>query len=716
MPAKRPRKTKPTTARSGRPREKRTSEVRAKLAGHYERQREAVQRHNEEARQAARNIGEVPPCVNPVRKESCRNSFRRFCETYFAAAFCRPWSDAHLQALRTIEAVVTGGGTFAVAMPRGSGKTALAKASVLWAVLYGRHEYVAIIGPEARYAEQAIADIRTVLESSQLLADDFPEVCYPIQCLKGTHKKLLWGPDNEPIHMALKSLRIQLPNVPPSECNEAVIEATGLTGQIRGMHYARRDGSIVRPSFLFIDDPQTEESAASPSQSKFRERVVNGSILGLAGPGRKVSAMLAGTVMRPDDMVARLVDRERNPQWCGSCVSMITRWPANKGAWDKYLEFRREAWRKHGGRAKVSAACNEYYVANREALDKGASVYWEHRYDDDEVSALQHAMNFVGDRGEETFYCEYQNQPKDDDHRSAFAAERATILSRRVFRERGVIPVDCVHLSAFIDVHRENSVLFWVVLASGDDYTAHVVDYGTHPKQRVRHFTTRRLGATLAMEYPRAGPTGAIRAGIDALSTELLEREFRREDGTVVRVDRLLVDSGHETALVNEACRTSPYRERVFPSRGFGVTAVQRSLLDYTRKPGERHGWHWIIRRTADGAGRYVQFDANHWKTFVHARFMTQPGDAGAWTLFDDDHDLLADHLGAEQPREVASAGRKVVQWLERPNHPDNHWFDCLVGCAVGASILGAALRGVPRAEAKKPLRKYNASAMFRVM
>jgi hypothetical protein len=27
-----------------------------------------------------------------------------------------------------------------------------------------------------------------------------------------------------------------------------------------------------------------------------------------------------------------------------------------------------------------------------------------------------------------------------------------------------------------------------------------------------------------------------------------------------------------------------------------------------------------------------------------------------------------------------------------RPEASDNHWFDCLTGCAVGASILGATL------------------------
>jgi len=36
-----------------------------------------------------------------------------------------------------------------------------------------------------------------------------------------------------------------------------------------------------------------------------------------------------------------------------------------------------------------------------------------------------------------------------------------------------------------------------------------------------------------------------------------------------------------------------------------------------------------------------------------------------------------------------------VDEWKLRPTRPDNHWLDCLVGCAVAASIQGAALAGI---------------------
>ena len=47
--------------------------------------------------------------------------------------------------------------------------------------------------------------------------------------------------------------------------------------------------------------------------------------------------------------------------------------------------------------------------------------------------------------------------------------------------------------------------------------------------------------------------------------------------------------------------------------------------------------------------------------------------------------------------------GRELDEWRLRQPGLDNHWLDCLVGCAVAASIQGALLFGT---EAKRPLRK----------
>jgi hypothetical protein len=70
-------------------------------------------------------------------------------------------------------------------------------------------------------------------------------------------------------------------------------------------------------------------------------------------------------------------------------------------------------------------------------------------------------------------------------------------------------------------------------------------------------------------------------------------------------------------------------------------------------------------------------------------------GDPGCLSLFGHDskrHQLLSEHLVAEYRVKTLANGRTVDEWKTRVNNPDNHWLDCLVGCAVGASICGAEL------------------------
>jgi len=64
---------------------------------------------------------------------------------------------------------------------------------------------------------------------------------------------------------------------------------------------------------------------------------------------------------------------------------------------------------------------------------------------------------------------------------------------------------------------------------------------------------------------------------------------------------------------------------------------------------------------------------------------------------------MLADHLTSELRVNVTAKGRSVDEWRLRSPGRDNHWLDCLVGCAVGASMLGVSLQ---EASAKPVERK----------
>ena len=109
-------------------------------------------------------------------------------------------------------------------------------------------------------------------------------------------------------------------------------------------------------------------------------------------------------------------------------------------------------------------------------------------------------------------------------------------------------------------------------------------------------------------------------------------------------------------------------------------------------------------------AVRHVVYDTNYWKSSVHARLAVPMGDRGCLSLFGDNaeqHRMFAEHLTAEYRVKTEGRGRKVDEWKMRPERGDNHWFDCLVGCAVAASMQGVVLEGT---EGATPVKRNRVS------
>ena len=266
----------------------------------YDAIKEQARERNKRLSLSGRNIGEIPPVVNPERKAMACASFQGFCETYFPQTFHLPWSDDHLKVIAKIEKAVLEGGLFAMAMPRGSGKTTLCETACLWAILIGAREYVCLIGSDEEHAASMLESIKSELENNELLLEDFPEAVYPIHCLEGIHQRASGQLYNgSPTHIGWTAKRIVMPTIQGSKASGAIIGVAGITGRIRGMKHKRPDGKAVRPSLVLTDDPQTDESARSLSQCETREKLVAGAILGLAGPGNKIAGLMTLTVVRP---------------------------------------------------------------------------------------------------------------------------------------------------------------------------------------------------------------------------------------------------------------------------------------------------------------------------------------------------------------------------------------------------------------------------------
>lgn len=643
---------------------------------------------------AGRDIGDLPAVVNTERKAKAASDFRFFCDRYFPLTFHLPWSPDHLKVIAKIEQAVLRGGLFAMAMPRGSGKSTICECACIWAVLYGHCEFVCLIGSDEGHAMDMLDSIKMELDGNDLLLEDFPEVVYPIQCLDGIANRCNGQlHKGERTHIGWTAREIVLPSIFGSKASGAIIKVAGITGRIRGMKYKRADGKTVRPTLVVLDDPQTDESARSLSQCATRESILAGAVLGLAGPGKKISGIMPCTVIRPSDMADSILDRDKHPEWNGERTKMVYSFPADEKLWQRYAEIRAESMRQ--GNAGDEAT--EFYRQNRDAMDQGAVAAWPERFNHDELSAIQHAMNLKL-QDEAAFFAEYQNEPLPAESATDDELTADHIANKFNRLKRGDVPIGCNHLTMFIDV--QASVLFFVVAAWEDDFAGYVIDYGTFPDQKRPYFTLRDARNTLTAATKAGGLEGAIYGGLESLTQDLLGREWRRDDGAMLRIDRCLIDAnwGSSTDIVYQFCRQSAHGGIVLPSHGRFVGASSQPFSEYKRKPGDRVGLNWRMPNVqGKRAVRHAIFDTNYWKSFVHARLAVAMGDRGCLSLFGDSadrHRLFAEHLSAEYRVQTQGRGRTVDEWKQRPERGDNHWFDCLVGCAVGASIQGVHLPG----------------------
>ncbi|MFA6661279.1 MAG: terminase gpA endonuclease subunit, partial [Bacilli bacterium] len=595
----------------------------ATIGRSYDEIKEAARERSAAASQTGRDIGAIPKVENKKRKEACRNDLKLFLETYFAQKFKIAWSQDHLIVIKKIEDAVLRGGLFALAMPRSTGKTTISERAAIWATVYAHRRFVALIGATEEAACQILEEIKMEIECNELLMQDFPELCYPIRKLDGIanrckgqtclgiRTRITWT-DNEIVY----------PTVEGSASSGTVIQVRGITGRVRGMKAAIATGESIRPELVLIDDPQTDESAASPEQNRKRMRILSGAILGLAGPGVKISGVMPCTVIRPGDMADEILNRDRHPEWNGERRKLLVEFPKNMELWNKYHELRDDSLREYGD---IDLA-TEFYREHRDAMDAGAVVSWPERYEPDEISGLQNAMNLFF-RDKETFYSEYQNEPLPDDDGEADKITVQHVWERMNNRKRGVIPTEAEHLTMFIDV--QGKLLYWVVCAFADDYTGWIVDYGAFPDQKRRYFSLKDANPTFESLYPHAGMEGKIYNALADLTDDKLSRAWQREDGAELYIEKCVIDSawGDSTKTVYRFCKESPHARILLPSKGKGISAAQRPMTEYRKEPGVKLGFNWrVFKVRGQLSARLFEYDTNFWKSFFRQRLFTAKG------------------------------------------------------------------------------------------
>ena len=445
----------------------------------YDKVKEYARKRNAERSASGRDIGKLPAVVDPQRKEACRLNLKLFLEYYLTQTFKLKWSPDHLKAIKVMETAILTGGLFAFAMPRGTGKTSICEGAGIWALAYAHRPFIVLIGATEPDAGKMLDSIKTEWETNEALADDFPEIVFPIKALEGINIRANGQTQNGMrTCISWNSDEIVLPTIEGSLTSGIAMQCAGITGRIRGRKHKKQDGTAIRPSLVIIDDPQTDESAKSPQQCKNRTSILSKAIIGLAGVGNKIAGFMPCTVIQREDMADQILDRDKYPEWQGQKTKMVLSFPDEiETLWKEYDDLRIDSLQQGLG---ISLA-TKFYIENQKEMDKGCEVYWQERFNEDEHSAIQNAMNLFF-TNQESFYSEYQNEPMED-LGDALELIKPDEFMQKINRvDKMIIPVGGVLLVTYIDVQKK--ALYYVTCAFDEDYNCSVVDYGTYPDQK----------------------------------------------------------------------------------------------------------------------------------------------------------------------------------------------------------------------------------------
>ncbi len=190
----------------------------------------------------------------------------------------------------------------ALAAPRGEAKsTKISMSFVAWCVVTEKLWYPIIVMDAFEQAAEMLEAIKAELEANPRIAGDFPEAC--------------------------GQGRVWRAGVIVTR-NGRKVEAFGSAKKIRG----RRHGAH-RPDLAVMDDIENDENVTTPAQRDKLQKFVTASVLNLGPPDDSMHAILVGTVLHYDSVLARFL---KNPLWNKKVFKAVINWPENMHLWEQF--------------------------------------------------------------------------------------------------------------------------------------------------------------------------------------------------------------------------------------------------------------------------------------------------------------------------------------------------------------------------------------------
>lgn len=679
----------------------------------YEKHKKQAAERQKKIAAAGRDIGDIPEIKDPELKERMRNDLGLFLKKCLPDSFNLPYSKNHKKMLPYFQNAFIRGEQVVLVAPRAEGKTTFCEGATIWALLNGWTRFLIYVGASKEAAMESFESIKVEMESNPFLLDYYPESIYPIQKLEGQANRAKGQLTNgKRTKIIWQSDKIVLPTVEGSRASGSIFIACGYDGRLRGRHYKTAEGEYLRPTAIIFDDVQKDKTGKNPANAEHLEQILKGVVKFLGKRGEKLTIIVPGTRLNSTCFMSRMIDRKRNPSYQGLMMKAIDKFPQNMQLWKQYWDI----WKQEAEKLEQSKnppadiwnaarmAAQKFYQNNFDAMNEGAEISWEENKAPDDLTALQSLMNLYLE-DENVFMTELQNEPKDTSANTKILT--AEILLKKIIPiKRGILPMDANHLTAAMDL--QLNLIYWMVVAWGEGMRGHIVDWGTFPEQPYPTFTTENAPITLSEAFPGLSYEGQLYQGLGKICSALYSKEWKREDGVEMKIERGLIDANW--SRTTETVMTFLHRENlpIYPSRG--KKPGTGNFYPAKNKMASKNAYSYLTRLQPGELKQTVWVDTNKAKTTALGGLYKPLGERGVITLPTaprNSYDLLFDHLTSQYVEKWTTGEQTFDIWKIKPGRTEDHWWDCLTLNVVANAMLGGVTDEQEAQKKKAPVFSF---------
>lgn len=238
---------------------------------------------------------------------------------------------------------------------------------------------------------------------------------------------------------------------------------------------------------------------------------------------------------------------------------------------------------------------------------------------------------------------------------------KSMVLDRQTEMKEFVVPPWAKIITGGVDVQR--SSFYWTIRAWGDHMTSQNIAHGQY----------------------------ASREEVE----DIMNLEFKKEDGTPMIVNLVLIDSGDQTDTVYDICADNS--EWALPVKGANKELMTHYKISIVNKANSK----------ANGM-RLVTVDGDKYKDMIAARLRRRQG-RGAWMVYAGCDEEYAVQVTNEHKVNVKTQnGATKKKWIPKTSRPNNHYLDAEVYCFAAADMMGVRTLHLQEEDNEPEEKEYN--------